>query len=63
MSDILDAALRALGLAPPTREHRFAPPRRWQFDYAWPDLRVGLKSRTGSRPHGAGDQGGVPDAG
>ena len=24
-------------LPPFVREHRFAPPRRWRFDFAWPD--------------------------
>lgn len=26
----------AHGLPQPTPEYRFAPPRRWRFDYAWP---------------------------
>lgn len=28
--------LRALGLPEPELEYRFAPPRRWRFDLAWP---------------------------
>ena len=28
--------LRAAKLPHPVREHVFAPPRRWRFDFAWP---------------------------
>ena len=27
----------------PTLEYRFAPPRRWRFDFAWPDQRVAVE--------------------
>jgi hypothetical protein len=37
VSDTLEAVLIAVGLPAPVREYRFAPPRRWRFDYAWPD--------------------------
>jgi very-short-patch-repair endonuclease len=33
-------ACRQLGLPEPEREFRFAPPRRWRADFAWPTLRV-----------------------
>lgn len=29
-------ALRAEGMPEPMREYRFAPPRRFRFDFAWP---------------------------
>lgn len=32
-----------LGLAPPVREHRFHPVRRWRFDLAWPDRLVAVE--------------------
>jgi len=35
--------LRAAGLPEPVREYRFAPPRRFRFDAAWPDLRVAVE--------------------
>jgi hypothetical protein len=41
--DILEAVLRAAGLPAPMREHRFAPPRCWRFDYAWPAQRIALE--------------------
>ena len=28
---------------PPDREVRFAPPRRWRFDVAWPDIRLAVE--------------------
>ena len=30
--------ITACGLPEPVREWRFAPPRRWRFDFAWPLL-------------------------
>jgi very-short-patch-repair endonuclease len=35
------------GLGQPVREHRFAPPRRWRFDYAWPPVKVALEVEGG----------------
>jgi very-short-patch-repair endonuclease len=32
-----------VGLPEPVPEFRFAPPRRWRIDWAWPDQRVGLE--------------------
>ncbi len=34
---------RAAGLPVPVAEHRFAPPRRWRFDYAWPEQKVAVE--------------------
>ena len=31
--------LKDAGLPMPAMEYRFAPPRRWRFDYAWLDYR------------------------
>ena len=35
--------LRAVGIDPPAREHRFHPTRNWRFDYAWPDLQLAVE--------------------
>lgn len=35
--------IEASGLPSPTRELRFAPPRRWRFDLAWPDHMIALE--------------------
>jgi len=32
----------------PEREHRFAPPRRWRFDFAWPALMVAVEAEGGT---------------
>lgn len=39
--------LRAYRLPDPEREFRFSPPRRWRFDFAWPDLRVAVEIEGG----------------
>ena len=36
----------------PIREHRFAPPRRWRFDFAWPDWRVAVELEGGAWARG-----------
>src|SRR5690348_7925662 len=38
----------AAGLPEPIREYRFAPPRRWRFDLAWPSFRVALEIEGGT---------------
>lgn len=41
------ALLRAHHLPMPEPEYRFAPPRRWRFDYAWPKTHVALEIEGG----------------
>jgi len=51
MSDLeqtLAVHLRAIGLPEPVREYRFAPPRRWRFDLAWPDLMLAVEVEGGT---------------
>ena len=53
MSDALfRALLRTHRLPEPVSEHRFAPPRRWRFDYAWPDRRLALEVEGGAWTRG-----------
>ena len=40
--------LRALKLPEPVREYRFAPPRRWKFDFAWLDLLLAVEIEGGT---------------
>jgi len=35
------------GLSTPTPEYHFAKPRRWRFDYAWPEHKVALEVQGG----------------
>lgn len=35
------------GFPRPVAEYRFAPPRRWRFDWAWPDLRIAVEQEGG----------------
>lgn len=44
---LFPAVCRAAGLPEPVPEHRFAPPRKWRFDWAWPDYRVALEIEGG----------------
>jgi len=41
-------ALAPTNCAAPVSEHRFAPPRRWRFDFAWPDRKVALELEGGT---------------
>lgn len=36
-------ACRAVGIVVPVPEFRFAPPRKWRFDFAWPVQRIALE--------------------
>lgn len=38
---------KASRLPEPAREHRFAPPRRWRFDFAWPDRLIAVEIEGG----------------
>jgi very-short-patch-repair endonuclease len=38
---------RASHLPEPQREHRFAPPRRWRFDFAWADRMIAVEIEGG----------------
>jgi len=37
----------AAGLPTPVAEYRFAPPRRWRFDWAWLEPRLALEVQGG----------------
>lgn len=39
--------LRARDLPEPAREFRFALPRRWRFDFAWPDRMLAVEIEGG----------------
>jgi very-short-patch-repair endonuclease len=41
------ALVKRAKLPMPVPEYRFAPPRRWRCDYAWPDQRVALEVEGG----------------
>lgn len=40
--------IRAVKLPEPVREFRFAPPRRWRADLAWPEQRLLLECEGGT---------------
>ena len=39
----LDRQMQLAGLPVPVAEYRFHPVRRWRFDYALPELKIGLE--------------------
>jgi hypothetical protein len=51
-ADTFAAVITAAGLPAPVKEFRFAPPRRWRFDLAWPSLRIALEIEGGVWAHG-----------
>jgi len=50
LEDYFAWALRTLApwLKEPEREYRFSPPRRWRFDFAWPDEKVAVEVEGGT---------------
>jgi hypothetical protein len=49
--------IRALRLPEPEREFRFAPPRRWPFDFAWPSYMVALETEGATWANGRHNRG------
>jgi hypothetical protein len=45
--DLFLALVKSHGLPTPQTEYRFAPPRRWRFDYCWPDRLIALEQEGG----------------
>lgn len=50
LEETLLGQLRYLGVPTPEREYRFASPRRWRFDMAWPatDYRLAVEVEGGT---------------
>ena len=44
---MLAAQIEDAGLPEPEREYRFAPPRRWRFDFLWRDLMLAVECEGG----------------
>ena len=40
--------MKAIGLPEPESEYRFAPPRRWRFDFAYPDQAIAIECEGGT---------------
>ncbi len=43
----LQMEMRAVGLPAPIAQYRFAPPRRWTFDFCWPDRKLAVEVEGG----------------
>ena len=46
-SDATGAWMAAMRLPEPLAEFRFAPPRRWRLDFAWPEYKLALEVEGG----------------
>jgi hypothetical protein len=53
----IEALCKADKLPAPVCEYRFAPPRRWRFDFAWLESRVALEVQGGVFVHGRHSRG------
>lgn len=47
LEDALLFQIRAIKLPEPTRELVFAKPRRWRFDFAWPERLIAVEVNGG----------------
>lgn len=47
MHDIFQRVCKAKDMGVPETEYRFAPPRRWRFDYCWPVQKIALEVEGG----------------
>lgn len=47
LEDTLLLAIRGAGLPIPEREYRFAAPRRWRFDFCYPDRKLAIECQGG----------------
>ncbi len=52
LEELLALQIRALGIEAPQREYPFAPPRRWRFDFAWPDIKLAAEVEGGIHSRG-----------
>jgi very-short-patch-repair endonuclease len=52
LEDAFAVQLRATGAPAPEREYRFAPPRRWRFDFAWRFARLAVEIEGGAWTRG-----------
>lgn len=53
--ELLNLQLRAVKVPEWEREYRFAHPRRWRFDFAWPDQKLAVEVE-GLTPEGGRHQ-------
>lgn len=57
LEELLALHLRAAKVTPPVRELVFAPPRRWRFDFAWPDRMLAVEVEGGTFVQGRHSRG------
>lgn len=58
LEEMLLTYLRLMKTSEPICEHRFHPPRRWQFDLAWPHKKVACEIEGATWSNGRHTRGG-----
>lgn len=53
----LQCSIELHPVSQPAREYRFAAPRRWRFDFAWPDKKVAVEIEGGTWVQGRHNRG------
>lgn len=48
LEETLLLLIRAEGLPEPEREYRFHPTRKWRFDFAYPEQKIGIECEGGT---------------
>ena len=48
LEELLAFHMRAAQLPTPEREYRFHPPRKWRFDFAYPDRKIAIEVEGGT---------------
>lgn len=59
---VLENRIQHAKLPPPVIEHYFARPRRWRFDFAWPDRMLAAEVEGGTWTGGRHTRGGGYEA-
>lgn len=56
-ASVISALCKADNVPPPVMELVFAPPRKWRFDFAWPDHKIALEVQGGAHIRGRHSRG------
>jgi very-short-patch-repair endonuclease len=57
LEELFFMQIAALKIPQPVREFRFAPPRRFRFDAAWPSLKIAVEIEGGTWVNGRHNRG------
>jgi very-short-patch-repair endonuclease len=52
LEELFASQLHLAGLEQPSEQHTFAKPRRWRFDFAWPERQIAVEIQGGGYVYG-----------